>query len=134
MDSEDLCVFCFAIPSSCWEDYNVIYYFGTVFCFKSVNSWLNLHRNCTPGTVFHPGVLNLPFLPHLKQSAKLSYILAVERSVDPLIVELRHSVLATTLLLSSTLSAAKASVTNIHSATFKNHICTLYFRIQASSL
>ena len=52
---------------------------------KFVKSWLNLPRNCTPGTVFHPDVLNLPFLP---QSAKLSYVLAVERSVDPLIVEL----------------------------------------------
>jgi len=62
---------------------------------KFVKSWLNLPRNCTPGTVFHPDVLNLPFLPHLKESAKLSYILAVERSVDPLIVELRHSVIAT---------------------------------------
>jgi len=55
---------------------------------KYEKSWLNLPRNCNPGTVFHPGVLNLPFLPHLKQSAKLSYILAVERSIDPLIVEL----------------------------------------------
>ena len=55
---------------------------------KFVKSW------CTPGAVFHPDVLNLPFLPHLKQSAKLSYVLAVEQSVDPLIVELRYSVLA----------------------------------------
>ena len=67
----------------------------------------------------------LPFLPHLKQSAKLSYILAIERSVDPLIIELRHSILANRSDISSTvldcLSAAKASVANIHSATFKNH-------------
>ena len=83
-------------------------------------------RNCTPpGTVFHPDVLNPPFLPHLKQSAKLSYVLAVERSVDPLIVELRYSVLANSpdvfpTVLNS-LSAAKASVANVHSATFKNH-------------
>ena len=92
---------------------------------KFVKSWLNLSRNCTPGTVFHPDVLNIPFLPHLKESAKLSYILAVERSVDPLIVELRHSVVANSPDISSnvfdSLSAAKASVANIHSATFKNH-------------
>jgi len=89
-----------------------------------VKSWLNLPRNCTPGTVFHPDVLNLPFLPHLKESAKLSYILAV---VDPLIVELRHSVIATSNypdtspVIFDSLSAAKASVANICSATFKNH-------------
>ena len=92
---------------------------------KFVKNWFNLPRNCTPGTVFHPDVLDLPFLPHLKQSAKLSYILAIERSVDPLIIELRHSILANRSDISSTvldcLSAAKASVANIHSATFKNH-------------
>ena len=60
---------------------------------KFVKSWLNLPRNSTPGTVFHPDVLNLPLLPHLKQSAKLSCVLAVQRSVDPLIVELRYPVL-----------------------------------------
>ena len=42
---------------------------------KFVQRWLNLPRNCTPGTVFHPDVLDLPFLPHLKESAKLSYVL-----------------------------------------------------------
>ena len=92
---------------------------------KFVKSWLNLPCNCTPGTIFHPDVLNLPFLPHLKESAKLSYILAVEWSVDPLIVELRHSVVANSLDISSnvfdSLSAAKASVANIRSATVKNH-------------
>ena len=61
-------------------------------------------------------MLDLPFLPHLKQSAKLSYILTIERSVN-----LRHSILANRSDISST--AAKASVANIHSATFKNHAC-----------
>ena len=28
---------------------------------KFVKNWLNLPRNCTPGTVFHPDVLDLPF-------------------------------------------------------------------------
>ena len=69
----------------------------------------------------------------MKQSAtayKLSYILAIEWSVDPLIVELRYSELANSLDVSPTvlnrlnyLSAAKASVANVHSATFKNHAC-----------
>ena len=57
----------------------------------------------------------------------MSYVLVVEWSVDPLIVELRHSVLANSPNVSPTvlnsLSAAKASVANIHSATFKNHAC-----------
>ena len=55
----------------------------------------------------------------------MSYILAVERSVDPLIVQLRHSVVANSPDISSnvfdSLSATKASVANICSATFKNH-------------
>ena len=49
----------------------------------------------------------------------------MERSVDPLIVELRHSVVANSLDISfnvfDSLPAAKASVANIHSATFKNY-------------
>ena len=61
---------------------------------RFVKQWLNLPHNCTPGTVFHPDVLDLPFLPHLKKSAKLSYILAVECSVDPIIIELWHSLLS----------------------------------------
>ena len=51
----------------------------------------------------------------------------MERSVNPLIVELHHSVVANSPDISSTvfdsLSAAKASVANIRSATFKNHAC-----------
>ena len=93
---------------------------------KSVKRWLNLPRNCTPGTVFHPDVLDLPFLPHFKDSAKLSYILAIERSMDPLIVELRHSVLTPDVqdvsrAVFDALSAAKTSVANIHSTTFKSN-------------
>jgi len=98
---------------------------------KFVKRWLNLPRNCTPGTVFHPDVLDLPFLPHFKESAKLSYILAVERSVDPMIVELRHSLLSTNFQDASSvvfdaLSAAKTSVSNIQSSTFKSEArCSL---------
>ena len=50
---------------------------------KFVKWWLNLPSNCTPGTIFHPDVLDLPFLPLLKE---LSYIMAIECSVDPMIV------------------------------------------------
>ena len=45
---------------------------------KFVKKWLNLPRNCTPATVFHPDILDLPFLSHFKESAKLSFILAIE--------------------------------------------------------
>ena len=91
--------------------------------------WLNLPRNCTPGTVFHPSVLDLPFLPHFEECAKLSYVLAIERSSDPLIVELRHSLLTSDSQFVSdavwdALSAAKASVNNIHSATFAKAACS----------
>jgi len=73
--------------------------------------------------VFHPGVLDLPFLPHFKESAKLSYILAIERSSDPLIAELHNSLLISDsydvpMGICNALSAAKTSVSNIHSATF----------------
>jgi len=57
----------------------------------------------------------------------LSYILAVERSVDPLIVELRYSVVATSNYpdtppaVFDSQSAAKASVANIRFTIFKNH-------------
>ena len=47
---------------------------------KFVKRWLNLPRNCTPGTIFHPSVLDLLFLPHFKEHAKLSYVLVVEHS------------------------------------------------------
>ena len=68
-------------------------------------------------------------MPHLKESAKLSYILAVERSVDPIIVELRHSLLSNDFqdapdVVFDALSAAKSSVSNIHFSTFKSKACT----------
>jgi len=93
-----------------------------------VKQWLNLPCNCTPAMVFHPDVLGLPFLPHFKESAKLSFILAIERSVDPLITELRQSLWTSNcqgvpVAVFDALSAAKASVFNINSATFKNNTC-----------
>ena len=58
-------------------------------------------------------------VPHFKESAKLSFIL------DPLIIELRQSFLTADHLgiletVFDALSTAKASVSNIKSATFKN--------------
>ena len=95
---------------------------------KIVKQWLNLPCNCTPATVFHPNVLDLPFLPHFKESAKLSFILAIERSVDPLITELKQSLLTpdcqdVPVAVFDALSTAKVSVSNINSATFKNNTC-----------
>ena len=95
---------------------------------KFVKRWLNLPQNCIPGTVFHPSVLDLPFLPHFKECAKLSYVLTIECSSDPLIVELHHSLLTSDSQFISdavcdALSAAKASVSNIHSATFAKAAC-----------
>ena len=84
-------------------------------------------HNYTPGT----DVLDLLFLLHLKQSAKLSYILAIERSVDLIIVELHQSPLSSDfqdapVVLFDALSAAEASVSNIHSSTFKSKACSSF--------
>ena len=87
---------------------------------KLVKQWLNLPHNCIPGTVFHPGVLDLPYLPHFHNSAKPLYILVIERSVDPMIVKLRQSILTSVAqgvsnVVFDVLSAAKSFVANIHS-------------------
>ena len=37
---------------------------------KFHKSWLNLPKCCTPASIFHPDVLNLPFLPHCQEAAK----------------------------------------------------------------
>ena len=68
-------------------------------------------------TVFHLDVLDLPFLPHFKESAKLSFILAIECSVDPLITELWQSLLTPNYqdvseVVFDALSPTKASVSN----------------------
>jgi len=80
--------------------------------------------------------LDLPFLPHFKESAKLSFILAIEHSIDPLIIESRQSFLTTDHLgvsdvVFDALSTAKASISNIKSATNASrsnlHICHVNF-------
>ena len=60
---------------------------------KFMKQWLNLPHDCILVTVFHPDVLDLCFLPHFKESAKLSLILAIDCFVDPLIIELQQSLL-----------------------------------------
>ena len=54
---------------------------------KFIKRWLNLPRCCTLATVYHPEVLNLPFLPHCRKQAKLSMVGALEFSSDPTIKE-----------------------------------------------
>ena len=45
--------------------------------------WLNLPRCCTLAAVYHPEVLNLPFLSHCRKQAKLSMVGSLEFSSDP---------------------------------------------------
>ena len=47
---------------------------------KYIKRWLNLPRCCTLVTIFHPDVLNLPFLPQLGEQTKMSMITAIELS------------------------------------------------------
>ena len=54
---------------------------------KYIKRWLNLPRCCTLETIFHPDVLNLPFLPQLEEQAKMSMITAIELSKDKHIQE-----------------------------------------------
>ena len=75
----------------CGEAYSDIHSIHQIICADVCKRWLNLPCNCTPGTVFHCNILDLQFFPHLKESAMLSYILAIECSVDLIIVELHHS-------------------------------------------
>ena len=62
---------------------------------KFIKSWLNLPKCCTLASIFHPDVLNLPFLPHCQEAAKISLVTSVEASKDPLVRE------CTSLLLDS---------------------------------
>jgi len=88
---------------------------------KFVKRWLSLTCNCMPGTVFHPGVLDLPYLLHFQNSGKLSYVFATEHSVDLMIVELCLTSVPQGVSddVFDALSAAKSSVASIYSATVK---------------
>ena len=52
---------------------------------RFIKKWLNLPRCATLASVFHPEVLNLPFLPQLRERAKLAFVSQVEATKDPLI-------------------------------------------------
>ena len=54
---------------------------------KFIKRWLNLSQCCTLAAVYHPEVLNLPFLSHCRKQAKLSMVGALEFSSDPTIRE-----------------------------------------------
>ena len=54
---------------------------------KFIKRWLNLPRCCTLAAVYHPEVLNLPFLPQCRERAKLSMVSALEFASDPAIKE-----------------------------------------------
>ena len=54
---------------------------------KFIKRWLNLPRCCTLAAVYHPEVLNLPFLSYCRKQAKLSMVGALEFSSDPTIKE-----------------------------------------------
>ena len=55
---------------------------------RYLKRWLNLPRSSTLATLFHPEVLNFPFLPHVREFAKLSMLCAIDHSSDAVINEL----------------------------------------------
>ena len=55
---------------------------------RALKKWLNLPRSCTLAALFHPEVLKLPFLPHMHELAKASYVCSIAASSDPHIQEL----------------------------------------------
>ena len=52
---------------------------------KLIKKWLNLPRCTTLAAIFHPEVLNLLFLPYLKERAKLAFVSQIEATKDPYI-------------------------------------------------
>jgi len=58
-----------------------------------LKKWLRLLRCATLSILFHPNVLNLPYLPHSQEKAKLNLLTTVTSSPDPKIKELLSSLL-----------------------------------------
>ena len=88
---------------------------------RFIKKWLNLPRCATPAAIFHPEVLNLPFLPHLRERAKLAFVSQIEASKDPYIrqaldilnlPEYRNAQSIPPCVI-STLQAAKQSISSI---------------------
>ena len=74
----------------------------------------------------------------MKESAKLSFILAIECIVDPLITELQQSLLAPNCqdvseVAIDALSATKASVSNIKSATLRTLPVKIYVPVMSTT-
>ena len=49
--------------------------------------WLNLHCCLTQAAIYHPDILQLPFLPQIREQAKLSMVMALEFTSDPYVKE-----------------------------------------------
>ena len=56
---------------------------------KSVKKWLKLPRNANQAILYHPKVLNVPKAQNIKVKPKLSLFVALNRSTDQLVQELR---------------------------------------------
>ena len=54
---------------------------------KFIKKWLNLPRCLTQAAIYHPDVLQLPFLPQIREQAKLSMVMALEFTSDPYVKE-----------------------------------------------
>ena len=50
---------------------------------KFIKRWLNLPRCCALVAVYHPEVLQLPFIPHCRERSKLSLVSALVFASDP---------------------------------------------------
>ena len=55
---------------------------------KFIKKWLNLPRCLTQAAIYDPDVLQLPFLPQIREQAKISMVTALEFSSDPYVKEL----------------------------------------------
>ena len=88
---------------------------------KFIKKWLNLPRCLTQAAIYHPDVLQLPFLPQIREQAKLSMVTALEFSSDPFVKELLCLLKDPSFLkrmniptsVYSALEAAQRSVNNI---------------------
>ena len=57
---------------------------------RSLKKWLRLPISATLSLLFHPQVLNLPYLPHSFEKAKLKCLSTISSSLDPTISELAN--------------------------------------------
>lgn len=55
-----------------------------------IKKWLNLPRGSTQAILYHPMVMNVPQASKVELKAKISYLAAILKSPDSLIVELHE--------------------------------------------